>query len=65
MGNLKGLETAGIVVGIAILLSLFVVLPAGAVVAKARENDTIFGNTGNGPATKRHKRRKNKSKKRK
>ena len=57
------METAGIVVGIAILLSLFVVLPAGAVVAKARENDTIFGNTGNGPATKRHKkRRKSKSK---
>ena len=65
MGNYKGLEITGIVVGGAILLSLFVIFPVSVVVAKTRANTTIFGNTGNGPATKRHKRRKNKSKKRK
>jgi hypothetical protein len=63
MVNYKGFEIAGMVVGAAIVLSLFVVFPAGAVVANAQENNTIFGITGNGPATKRHKkRRKSKSK---
>ena len=55
MSSYKGLESAGIVVGIALLLTFIVVLPAGYGVAEARANDTIFGNTGNGPATKRHK----------
>ena len=65
MSNYKGLEIAGIVVGISILLSLFVVFPVSVVVAKTRANTTIFGNAGNGPATKRHKkRRKSKSYKR-
>ena len=64
MSNYKGLETAGILVAAAILLSLFVVLPASAVVAKSRDNNMTFMDTARGSASKRHKkRRKSKSKK--
>jgi hypothetical protein len=62
MGNYSGLETAGIVIGGALLLTFFVVYPISYGVAKAADNEPIFGNTGNGPLTKRHKKHKNKRK---
>jgi hypothetical protein len=62
MGNYSGLETAGIVIGGAMFLTFFVVYPISYGVAKAADNEPIFGNTGNGPLTKRHKKHKHKHK---